>query len=115
MSDTFAVELVVLVGPSNEDPAGGSDGLQSMLDSDGDTGKAVSSDYINATVGFEELGKATGTPPKSLMRMFSPRGNPQAKESFCGDRASPAHVLRLDKGTSRALRSMLEVDLSACL
>ena len=56
--------------------------VQSMLEGDVDTGKAVLRDYINATVGFEELGKATGTPPKSLMRMFSPRGNPQAKNLF---------------------------------
>jgi hypothetical protein len=56
--------------------------VQSMLEGDVDTGKAVLRDYINATVGFEELGKATGTPPKSLMRMFGPRGNPQAKNLF---------------------------------
>ena len=56
--------------------------VQSVLEGDVDTGKAVLRDYINATVGFEELGKATGTPPKSLMRMFGPRGNPQAKNLF---------------------------------
>lgn len=56
--------------------------MQSILEDDVDTGKAVLRDYINATVGFEELGKATGTPPKSLMRMFGPRGNPQAKNLF---------------------------------
>ena len=33
-------------------------------------------DYIKATVGFEKLGEATGTQPKSLIRMFGPRGNP---------------------------------------
>ena len=44
--------------------------------------KAVLRDYINATIGFEELGRATGTPPKSLMRMFGPRGNPQASNLF---------------------------------
>jgi hypothetical protein len=42
------------------------------------TGKAVLRDDINATVGFEALGQSTGTPEKSLMRMFGPRGNPQA-------------------------------------
>lgn len=41
-------------------------------------GKAVLRDYINATVGFEKLAKATGTPSKSLMRMLSPKGNPRA-------------------------------------
>ncbi len=35
-------------------------------------------DCINATVGFEKLAKITGTPPRNLMRMFSPKGNPRA-------------------------------------
>ena len=39
---------------------------------DVDTGKAILRDYIKATVGFEKLGEATGTPPKSLIRMFGP-------------------------------------------
>ncbi len=56
--------------------------MQCMIEGDVDTGKAVLRDYINATVGFEELGKATGTPPKSLMRMFGPRGNPTANKLF---------------------------------
>jgi DNA-binding phage protein len=34
--------------------------------------------YINATIGFEKLAAATGTPIKSLMRMFGPDGNPTA-------------------------------------
>ena len=47
-----------------------------------DTGKAVLRDYINATVGFERLGLLTGKSPKSLMRMFGPDGNPQARNLF---------------------------------
>ena len=39
-------------------------------------------DYIKAMVGFEKLGKATRTQPKNLIRMFSPRGNLQAKNLF---------------------------------
>ncbi len=39
-------------------------------------------DTIKATVGFEKLGEAIDTPPKSLIRMFGPRGNPQAKNLF---------------------------------
>jgi hypothetical protein len=38
--------------------------------------------YIKATIGFEKLGEATATPPKSLIRMFGPRGNPQATNLF---------------------------------
>ena len=53
-----------------------------MLAGDVDTGKEILRDYIKATVGFEELGEATGAPPKSLIRMFGPRGNPQARNLF---------------------------------
>jgi hypothetical protein len=55
---------------------------ETVLEGDLETGKAVLRDYINATIGFEALGRATGTPPKSLMRMLGPRGNPQASNLF---------------------------------
>jgi DNA-binding phage protein len=58
------------------------EGVDAMLSGDVDTGKALLRDYIKATVGFEELGEATGAPSKSLIRMFGPRGNPQAKNLF---------------------------------
>jgi DNA-binding phage protein len=58
------------------------EGIDAMLGGDVDTGKAILRDYINATVGFEKLAAATGTPPKSLMRMFAPSGNPQARNLF---------------------------------
>ena len=53
--------------------------LECFLSGDAETGKAVLRDYINATIGFEALGEETGRPPKSLMRMLGPRGNPQGK------------------------------------
>ena len=58
------------------------EGIEAMLAGDVETGKTVLRDYINATVGFEKLAEATETPPKSLMRMFGPRGNPQARNLF---------------------------------
>ena len=58
------------------------EGIDTMLSGDVDTGKTILRDYIKATVGFEKLGAATGAPPKSLIRMFGPRGNPQAKNLF---------------------------------
>ena len=58
------------------------EGLNALLEGDVATGKAVLRDYINATIGFESLGQAVGTPAKSLMRMFSPRGNPSADNLF---------------------------------
>jgi hypothetical protein len=58
------------------------EGVDAMLSGDIETGKTILRDYIKATVGFEALGAATDTPPKSLIRMFGPRGNPQAKNLF---------------------------------
>ena len=58
------------------------EGVESMLVGDMETGKTILRDYINATVGFEELGKVTHKPSKSLMRMFGKRGNPQARNLF---------------------------------
>ena len=47
-----------------------------------DAGKVVLRDSVNATIGFEELGTLTNRPPKSLMRMFGPSGNPRARNLF---------------------------------
>jgi DNA-binding phage protein len=47
-----------------------------------EVGKAVLRDHINATMGFEKLAKATGTPSNSLKRMFGPNGNPRANNLF---------------------------------
>jgi DNA-binding phage protein len=58
------------------------EGVDAMLSGDVENGKTILRDYIKATVGFEKLGEATDTPPKSLIRMFGPRGNPQAKNLF---------------------------------
>ncbi len=58
------------------------EGIESMLSGDIETGKAVLRDYIHATIGFDGLAKATNHSSKSLMRMFSPSGNPQARNLF---------------------------------
>lgn len=58
------------------------EGVDAMLSGDVETGKTILRNYIKATVGFEKLGEATGAPAKSLIRMFGPRGNPQAKNLF---------------------------------
>jgi hypothetical protein len=39
------------------------EGIECLLSGDVDTGKAVLRDYINATIGFENLSEATNTPP----------------------------------------------------
>jgi DNA-binding phage protein len=56
--------------------------VESFLTGDIETGKAVLRDYINATIGFAELAEATDHSAKSLMRMLSPSGNPQARNLF---------------------------------
>ena len=58
------------------------EGLEAMLNGDIASAKTILRDYINATIGFERLAAVTGTPPKSLMRMFSPSGNPNARNLF---------------------------------
>jgi DNA-binding phage protein len=71
------------------------EGLNALLEGDLETGKAVLRDFINATVGFEELARATGTPSKSLMRMFSAAGNPSASNLF-----SVIHELQVKSGVT---------------
>lgn len=56
--------------------------VECFLAGDTDTGKVLLRDYINATIGFEKLAKATEKSPKSLMRMFSHAGNPRADNIF---------------------------------
>jgi hypothetical protein len=58
------------------------EGIETMLTGDIDTGRAILRDYIKATIGFEKPGEATDTQPKSLIRMFGSRGNPQARNLF---------------------------------
>jgi hypothetical protein len=58
------------------------EGVQSLLAGDVETGKIVLRDYINATIGFEELAEITHHSPKSLMRMLGPSGNPGARNLF---------------------------------
>ena len=58
------------------------EGIEAMLGGEVEVGKTILRDYIKATVGFEELGRATKIQPKSLIRMFGARGNPQAKNLF---------------------------------
>jgi hypothetical protein len=56
--------------------------VDALLAGDVDNGKAVLRDFINATIGFERLGRETNMPPKSLMRMFGRTGNPNARNLF---------------------------------
>ena len=53
-----------------------------ILASDVETGKSLLRDYVNATIGFGELGGMTDKSPKSLMRMLRQNGNPHARNLF---------------------------------
>jgi len=52
--------------------------VESYLNGDLETGKAVLRDYVNATLGFQALEEQTEIPAKSLMRMLGPKGSPSA-------------------------------------
>lgn len=58
------------------------EGVECLIEGDIGTGKAVLRDYINATIGFEALSSVFDKSSKSLMRMFGPKGNPQASNLF---------------------------------
>lgn len=76
------------------------EGVGALLTGDIDAGRAILRDYINATIGFEKLATATGTPVKSLMRMMGPSGNPNARNLF-----SIIHHLQSDSGISLTVRA----------
>lgn len=56
--------------------------VEALLRGELNEGKILLRDYVNATVGFEQLAEATHKNPKSLMRMLSSEGNPRAENLF---------------------------------
>ena len=56
--------------------------MEAVVRGELDTAKILLRDYINATDGFETVGKAVEKSPKSIMRMLSRDGNPNAKNLF---------------------------------
>lgn len=56
--------------------------IEVLLSGEVDTGKVSLRRYINATVGFPQLGVELGKSEKFLMQMLSPAGNPQTKNLF---------------------------------
>lgn len=73
-----------------------SEAVELLLADDVAAGRNVLRDYINATVGFEELAAKVGKPVKSVMRMFGPKGNPTAHNLF-------AVISQLQKSTGVSL------------
>ena len=52
---------------------------ETLLAGDLATAKTILRDFINATIGFEELGHHVNKSPKSVMRMLGPKGNPRTE------------------------------------
>ncbi len=48
-----------------------------ILSDEIEVAKSLLRDYVNATIGFQQLGELTNKEPKSLMRMLSKSGNPR--------------------------------------
>ncbi|MGJ4928198.1 transcriptional regulator [Bradyrhizobium sp. HKCCYLS2038] len=75
--------------------------VSALLRGEVDDGRAGLRAYINATIGFDSLSKALGRPPKSLMRMFGPAGNPTA-ENLLG----VINVLQAETGVQLEVRAV---------
>jgi DNA-binding phage protein len=56
--------------------------VQMMLAGELDVARSLIRDVIKGSIGYAELSRCTGTPEKSLVRMFGPNGNPTAANMF---------------------------------
>jgi hypothetical protein len=66
--------------------------------------KILLRDFINATIGFPALGAVIGRHPKTLMRMFSPKGNPNldALSDVLKELASrEGYIIKIEQPTDR--------------
>ncbi|WP_298822840.1 transcriptional regulator [uncultured Roseibium sp.] len=58
------------------------DAINALLAGDVDEGRLLFRQYINATIGFQELARRTGKADKTLMQMLSASGNPTVSNLF---------------------------------
>ena len=56
--------------------------LERLLVNDVASAQLLLHEVVNGTIGFQALARATGLMEKSLMRMLSTKGNPQARNLF---------------------------------
>jgi len=70
--------------------------VQALLQGDSDDSRAALRAYINATIGFERLGKVLCRSQKSLMRIFRPHGNPTAENAWRHPRAAGRDGVHLE-------------------
>lgn len=50
--------------------------VECLLNNEVGVAKSLLRDYVNATIGFKQLGEIVDKKPTSLMRMLSEKGNP---------------------------------------
>lgn len=58
------------------------DAVSALFAGEIDEGRILLRAHVNATIGFEELGRLTNKSAKSLMRMLGAKGNPTAGNLF---------------------------------
>lgn len=75
--------------------------IETFLENDHVTAQLMLRDYVNATLGFAELGRRVGKSPKSLMRMLSASGNPRVDNLF-----AILHSLMAHEGIEIELRAV---------
>jgi len=56
--------------------------VQALLSDDVPTARSLIRDVIKGSIGYATLSRRTGTPEKSLVRMFGTNGNPTAANLF---------------------------------
>jgi len=56
--------------------------VNSLFEGELEEGRLLLRQYVNATIGFQELARRTGKQDKNLMRSLSPSGNPTAANLF---------------------------------
>jgi hypothetical protein len=59
-----------------------SEAIEVLLANDMSTAKTVLFDYIDATIGFDELSAQSGIAEDALREMFGPAGDPRAGDLF---------------------------------
>ena len=75
--------------------------MEQLIDEEVVIAQLLMRDITNNTIGFSALAEATGIKEKSLMRMLSVKGNPQAKNLF-----RIVHALQQLNGIQLEVRAM---------
>ena len=82
-----------------------------LLSSDVEAGKSLLRDYVNATIGFGELGGLTDKSPRSLMRMLSSTGESARAQPVRDHRLSAATGRRAAEGPGNPVSGALRQDV----